>query len=215
MTTKSNQSKIAYVYDQATDKWYPLAGAASSSADYAWTGEHRFESTSSVSFETVLNAKAGVNNFANPSERDTAIPSPTSGTVCFVRLNASGTEINDVQFYDGTRWRSAQDHILLSQILNPAGNNYIVTLDDAGTTLNVSSASDVTITIPANSTTSFKVGQKIEIIRYGTGKVTVAAANGVTINSKKDNKNIASRYSGAVITKVDTNTWLLIGDLTA
>jgi len=38
---------------------------------------------------------------------------------------------------------------------------------------------------------------------------------GVIINSKNSNKKISSRYSGAVLTKVDTNTWLLLGDLTA
>lgn len=215
MATKSNISKVAYVYDQATDTWYPIAGAASPSADYSWTGTHNFESSSSVSFDTVLKTKAGVNNFENPAARDAAITSPVAGIVAFVRQNSSGAEINDVQFYDGSRWRSAQDHILLSAILNPTNNNYTVGFDDAGTTLNVSSSSDVTVTIPANSTTSFKVGQKIEILRSGTGKVTIAAAGGVTINSKNGNKSIAARYSGAVITKVDTNTWLLIGDLTA
>lgn len=215
MASKSNISKVAYVYDEATDTWYPIAGAASSSADYSWTGVHNFEASSAVSFDTVLKAKAGVNNFENPAARDAAIASPVAGIVAFVRQNSAGADINDVQFYDGSRWRSAQDHILLSAILNPTDNNYIVGFDDAGTTLNVSSSSDVTVTIPANSTTSFKVGQKIEILRSGTGKVTVVAAGGVTINSKNGNKSIAARYSGAVITKVDTNTWLLIGDLTA
>lgn len=213
MATKSPISKVAYVYDQSEDKWYPIAGAANTSSDYSWTGTHDF--TAAVSFETVVNAKAGINNFLNPAARDAAIASPASGIVAFVRQAADGTEINDVQFFDGTRWRSSSDHILLSAVLNPTNNNYTVGFADAGTTLNVSSSSDVTVTIPANSTTAFKIGQKIEILRSGTGNVSVTPANGVTINSKNSNKKIASQYSGAVITKVDTNTWLLIGDLTA
>jgi hypothetical protein len=215
MASKSNISKVAYVYDEATDKWYPIAGAASTSADYSWTGDHIFESGSSVSFETVVKSKAGINNFLNPAARDAAITSPVAGLVAFVQQNAAGTDINDIQIYDGSRWRTSGDHILLSAIINPTYDNYTVVLDDAGTTLNVSSSNNITITIPANSTTAFKVGQKIEIIRSGTGSVSVLPAGGVTLNSKNGNRKIASQHSGAVLTKMDTNTWLLIGDLTA
>ena len=84
------------------------------------------------------------------------------------------------------------------------------------------SSDAITITIPANSTTSFVKGQKIEFIRNGSGAVTFAGEvttvgqpSPVTINSKFSNKKIAAQYSGAVITKKDTNTWLLLGDLTA
>jgi beta-lactamase superfamily II metal-dependent hydrolase len=59
------------------------------------------------------------------------------------------------------------------------------------------------------------VGQKIEIIRKGSGEVSIAGAVGVTINSKNMNKRIASQYSGAILVKDDTNTWILIGDLKA
>jgi hypothetical protein len=215
MATKSNISKVAYVYDEATDKWYPIAGAASTSADYSWTGDHNFESTASVTFETVVKSKAGINNFLNPTARDAAITAPVAGLVAFVQQNSAGTQINDIQIYDGSRWRSSGDHIMLSAIINPTDNNYQITLDDAGTTLNVSSSNNITITVPTNATTAFKIGQKIEIIRSGTGTVSVSAAGGVTINSKNGNKKIAAQHSGAVLTKMDTNTWLLIGDLTA
>ena len=89
--------------------------------------------------------------------------------------------------------------------------------DDAGKTINAlcTTPDTITITVPANSTTPFVNGQKIEIFRSGTGDVSIAGAGGVTINSKNSNKKIAAQFSGCVLVKTDTNTWLLIGDLTA
>lgn len=70
----------------------------STSANYTWTGIHTFQNT--------LTAQNGTNNFLNPSARDTAIPSPAAGTVCFVRQDAIGNTINQVQYYSGSAWVS-------------------------------------------------------------------------------------------------------------
>jgi hypothetical protein len=76
-------------------------------------------------------------------------------------------------------------------------------------------STDTTVTVPPNSSSPFPVGSRLDVVRLGTGAVTFVQGSGVTINSKNGNKKIASRYSGATIFKVDTNTWVLIGDLTA
>jgi hypothetical protein len=44
-------------------------------------------------------ARAGVNNFQNPAARDLALTAPVNGTVCFVRQDAVGTQINELQYY--------------------------------------------------------------------------------------------------------------------
>lgn len=210
MTTTSSIGKIAYIYDQGSDTWYPVAGSTNTAANFDWNGAHTF--ASSVSFDSVVNAKAGINNFLNPAARDAVVTSPTNGVVAFVRQDSTGNVVNEIQYYYNGAWREYNDsaHIL------PKTDNYTVALLDAGKTIRVTAATDKTITVPLNSSVPFVVGQKIEIIRNGSGEVTIAGATvGVTINSKNGNKRIASQYSGAVLLKDDTNTWILIGDLKA
>jgi hypothetical protein len=209
MATINSDGKVAYIYNQSNDTWYALGAAVNTNAEYTWTADQTFSSV--VNFDMVTNAKAGINNFQNPTARDTALVSPTNGIVCFVRQTNAGAVINQIQYYHNGEWRWSGDSAEIS--LKTA--DYTITKDDAGKTVNASSASDIVITIPANSTTPFINGQKIEIFRSGTGNVSIAGAVGVTINSKNSNKKIAAQFSGCVLVKTDTNTWLLIGDLTA
>ncbi len=209
MATINSQAKVAYIYDADSDSWHAIGGAVNTAASYTWTASQSFESL--VNFDTVLNAKGGVNNFQDASARDSVITSPSNGIVAFIRQDTDGTVINQLQYYYNGEWRYIHD----SMYFVTKTANHTIIKKDAGKTLLVDSSSDVTITIPTNSTTAFVVGQKIEVVRSGTGNVIFAGDVGVTLNSKNSNKKIAARYSGAVLTKTDTNTWLLIGDLTA
>lgn len=209
----STEAKVAYIFDGTN--WRPIAGAANTSSDYDWTGDHTFTGDATVTFETVVSNKAGSNNFANPTARDAALTSPVTGLVAFVAQDSDGTVINDIQFYDGTRWRSSKDSAIL-KTPSVSANAYTLVVTDAGNSLKVSESANTTIYIPENSSNSFKVGQKIEILRYGTGTVTISPVSGnVTLRSKNSANKISAQYSGAVLTKVGTNEWLLIGDLTA
>jgi hypothetical protein len=209
MATINSDGKTAYIYNEENDTWYALAAAVNTNAQYTWTADQEFSAV--VTLDSVVTAKAGVNNFQNPEARDLAIPSPTNGIVCFVRQATGGEVINQVQYYYNGEWRFTGD--AASFLAKTA--DYTIAKDDAGKTISVDSADPVTITIPANSSVAFLVGQRVEVLRVGTGAVDFEAAVGVTIRSKFDNKNISAQYSGAVITKIDTNTWLLLGDLTA
>jgi hypothetical protein len=209
MTTTNSDGKLAYVYNQANDTWYALGAAVNTAASYTWSADQHFNTA--VTFDSVINAKAGINNFQNPTARTAAIPSPTNGIVCFIRQKDDGTVINQLQYYSNGEWRFINDS---TTFLLKTGS-YTIAKEDAGKTIYVTSSSDSLITIPANSTTPFVIGQKIEVIRNGSGNVSFVGDVGVTINSKFSNKKIAAQYSGAVIAKIDTNTWILIGDLTA
>ena len=208
----SSESKVAYLFDGTN--WRPISGVASPSADYTWTGDHVFNSDSTVTFETVVKNKAGINNFATATARDSALPSPVTGLVAFVAADGDGT-INDIQFYDGTRWRSSNDAAILKTPVVSA-NAYTLVATDAGNSLKITASTATTIYIPENASNSFKIGQKVEILRLGSGAVSIAPVSGtVVLNSKSSNRKIAAQYSGAVLTKTNTNEWLLIGDLTA
>jgi hypothetical protein len=209
MATINSDGKVAYIYSETNDTWYAIGGAVNTNAEYTWNADQEFNSV--VTFDTVVNAKAGINNYQNPTARNAAIPSPTNGIVCFVRQEDSGTVINQLQYYYNGEWRFINDSVdFLAKTAD-----YTIGKADAGKTISVTSLTDVVITIPTNSTTPFVIGQKIEILRNGSGNVSVAGAVGVILNSKNSNKKIAAQYSGAVISKIDTNTWILIGDLTA
>ena len=82
----NSDGKVAYIYKDGT--WYAISGAINTNASYTWTAAQTFSSP--VTFEEVLNAKAGINNFQSPETRDAAIPSPINGTVCFVRQETLG-----------------------------------------------------------------------------------------------------------------------------
>lgn len=209
MSTISNNSKVAYIYEQSTDTWHPVSGVVNTSVDYDWSGANSFSGT--VSFDQVIRAKAGVNNFLNPTERDGIITMPTNGIVAFVRQDDLGNTINQVQYYHNGSWRFVND----STNFSSQTSSYSLSLDDVGRTVIVDSATPTTVQIPLNSSLPFIVGQRLEIIRVGSGEVSITGESGsVIINSKNNNKKIAAQYAGAVLIKTDTNTWLLIGDLT-
>jgi hypothetical protein len=209
MATIDFSGKAAYMYDQDTDTWYAISGAVNTAASYIWTGSQEYQGT--VKFDDVVEAKAGINNFQLESQRDAALPSPPDGTVCFVQQTNTGSIINQVQYYFGGRWRYIND----STTLVTKTSSYTVELPDAGKSLKVDSASNVDITIPPNSSTPFPLGSRFDVLRCGSGSVTFVPGSGVIIYSKNSNKKIAAVYSAATIIKTDTNTWTLIGDLTA
>ena len=75
-------------------------------------------------------------------------------------------------------------------------------------------ATGFTVTIPANSTTAFPVGTSIDILQVGAGQVTIAGAAGVTVNATPGLK-LRAQWSSATLFKRATDTWVVMGDLSA
>lgn len=94
-----------------------------------------------------------------------------------------------------------------------SGTSYILALGDAGTAVEFSSASSVTVTVPPNSSVAFPVGTVIELLQYGAGTLTVAAGSGVTIRSANNLLSARTQYSTLSLRKRATNEWVLAGDL--
>jgi hypothetical protein len=118
---------------------------------------------------------------------------------------------NDDQLwvYDGAQWRLAS---AVSKLTSTT-SSFTLTLNELGTVLEVNSASNLTVTIPADATTDFPVGSRIDILRVNTGQVDVAPAAGVTLNSVDSNRKLSERWSAATVIKRAANSWALIGDL--
>lgn len=100
------------------------------------------------------------------------------------------------------------------ELNSQTGTTYTLVSADRGKLVSLSNASPITLTIPANSTVAFPTGTRIDIIQTGAGQVTVGGA-GVTINSKDSNKKLSEQGSAASLIKFATDTWWLVGDLSA
>lgn len=203
----SNTGKIAYIYDESTDTWYPVAGATNTSADFAWSGTHSF--AAATTFTAVATAKAGINNFESPAVRDSAIPSPINGIVVFVRTDSTGV-INQIQYYYNGAWRPYND----TTPLDSKTSSFTLSASDVGKTIFVDGATAITVTIPTHATTPFLIGTQFAFIQDNLGQIQFAGADGtVTINSKNSAKKTSVRYSPATLIKKADNVWYLFGDL--
>lgn len=71
----------------------------------------------------------------------------------------------------------------------------------------ISNSSARTVTVPSDTAYFLPIGFQMDIVRYGTGSVTVVADTGVTINTAST-LLLPDRYSRGVLTKIDVNEWL-------
>ena len=216
MATISSEGKIAYVYHKNTDTWHPVAGSTNTSANFTWTGTHDFDNDVTfikpVSFSDDVTISGGINSFLNYAERDAVFTStPTvNGAIAFVEKDGSGNIVNDLSYSSNGLWFK-----LSNQTIDSKTTAYQLELKDASRILSINSSSNLDITVPTHLTAAFPVGTKIELLRTGTGEVSVVAASGVTIRSKNNNLKLSTQYVGAMLLKLATNEWMLIGDLKA
>ena len=103
-TSFNYDGKPGYIYNAADDTWYELSGKTDTSGTFEWAGLQSY--LSAVTMLESLVAKKGINNYLNPAARDASITSPTAGSICLIRQNSGGTVVNEIQYYDGSAWRS-------------------------------------------------------------------------------------------------------------
>lgn len=96
-----------------------------------------------------------------------------------------------------------------------SNTTYTLALTDASKFLVWTAGSTATITVPLNATIAFPVNTEIDFFQQGAGQVVFAAAGGVTIQSANSNLKIAVQFGGATLKKLATDTWALVGNLTA
>jgi len=121
-------------------------------------------------------------------------------------------------FTTGDVFTAANANILASSIIainSQTGTAYTVALTDVGRLVTVTNAAAISVTIPANSTTAFAVGDQINIANLGTTNATIVAAVGVTLNSNGAKLILNGQYAVATVLKRDTDTWIVVGNLKA
>ena len=86
-------------------------------------------------------------------------------------------------------------------------------LTDSNTLQGCNRGTAQTITIPPNADVAIPIGATIRFVQLGVGTVTLAKGIGVDIRSLSDNLDISGQYAGATLTKIATDEWSLVGDL--
>lgn len=81
------------------------------------------------------------------------------------------------------------------------------------TTLNNSAAQ--TITIPANATTAFAIGDQLNFMLLGTGTATFVAGGTAVIRSAGSKLKLTTQYAVCTVLKWDTDAWVMVGNVSA
>ena len=95
------------------------------------------------------------------------------------------------------------------------GTTYTTVLADDGKLITCSNAASIALTIPPNSSVAYGIGTQINIAQLGAGQVTITAGAGVTLNSAGAKLKTAAQYAVATCVKTYTNTWFVVGNLSA
>jgi hypothetical protein len=123
-------------------------------------------------------------------------------------ITASG----GVAFSDGTQTKEGVPS--KTTIIQKTASYTLSDVAERDDLIEMSSASGVTVTIPADSSVNFPVGTSIDVLQTGAGQVTIAGAGGVTVNGTPGLK-LRAQWSSATLFKRAANTWVVMGDLTA
>lgn len=94
------------------------------------------------------------------------------------------------------------------------GTTYTLVAADDGKVVEVSNASPISLTVPLNSSVPFTIGTQIVVLQTGAGQITLAGAGGVTVNGTPGLK-LRAQWSSATLIKRGTDTWVVVGDLSA
>ena len=195
----------------------PTAAAATNTTQIATTAYVRGEvaalvNSAGATLDTLGEIATALGNDANLSTTLTnaialkaPLASPTfSGTVT---VGASG-----VAFTDATQTKAGVPSI--TTISQKTASYTLAALTERDAMIEMNSASATTLTVPTNATVAYPVGTSIDVLRVGAGAVDVAAAAGVTINATPGLK-LRAQWSSATLIKRSTDTWVLVGDLSA
>ena len=109
----------------------------------------------------------------------------------------------------GIKWQYEGELTLNAQ----TGTTYTLVLTDSAKFVTLSNASAITATVPPNSSVAFPTGTQVNLMQLGAGQVTVAAGSGVTLRSAGSLVNTSAQYAVATLLKIDTDTWVLVGNL--
>jgi hypothetical protein len=224
--------EIVFVTNVASDTLTIVRGRAGTSAivhNGGATVKHVLTSNDLDAYATLTDTQTLTNKtLTAPTMTAPVLGTPASGTLTnttgFPAANLAGLGTGVATFL-GTPSSAnlaaaitdeiGTGNVQLSELATSAQTaSYTLVLADKGKLVEMSNASANNLTVPLNATVAYPVGTQINILQTGVGQTTVVATSGVTINATPGLK-LRTQWSSATLIKRGTDTWVLVGDLSA
>jgi len=110
---------------------------------------------------------------------------------------------------------SVSKYLDLTQEFNAQVSSYVLALSDKNKMIDMSSTSAMTLSVPTNAT-PFPIGTQIHILQANSGQITVQPLiSGTTTINATPGLKLRAQWSSATLIKRSTESWVLIGDLSA
>ena len=117
--------------------------------------------------------------------------------------------VTQVKLADRVVGSAELDNLTLNE---QTGTTYTLVLTDAHKLVTLTNASPITLTVPPDSSVAFTIGDQVNIVQLGSGQVTVAAGEGVTLRSQGSKVKLNGIYSAASLIKIGADEWVLVGN---
>ena len=121
-------------------------------------------------------------------------------------------------FATGDTLTAANLNTLASAVISvnaQTGTAYTPGTAQVGQLTTLNNAAAQTITIPANATTAFAIGDQLNFMLLGTGTATFAAGGTAVIRSAGSKLKLTTQYAVCTVLKWDTDAWIMVGNVSA
>lgn len=144
----------------------------------------------------LLTADSTVTNGLKWADAPISLPSQTGNAGKYLTTNGTAAS-----------WASPTDIVFNAQ----TGTTYTLVASDLNKMVTLTNANAITLTVPNGV---FTTGQQINLAQLGVGQVEVVSDGTTTINASPG-KKIRAQYAIATLICTASNTFLLVGDITA
>jgi hypothetical protein len=103
----------------------------------------------------------------------------------------------------------------LITITSVTGTAYTPGTAQVGQLITLDNAAGETITIPANATTAFAIGDQLNFMNLATGTATFVAGGTAVIRSAGSKLKLTTQYAVCTVLKIDTDAWVMVGNVSA
>jgi hypothetical protein len=121
-------------------------------------------------------------------------------------------------FSPGDTLTAANMNILASSIITvnaQTGTAYTPGTAQVGQLTTLSNVAAQTVTIPANASIAFAIGDQLNFMNLSTGTATFVASGTAVIRSAGTKLKLADQYAVCTVLKIDTDAWVMVGNVKA